>query len=100
MVVFGLSQFVPGERALFFLRGKPTAAGIVGMAQGKRPMRLETTTGKWMIDRADHSGLSRVPMRTPASGVVTPSPIIDDAAGPQSLDDMRERIRTILKVRQ
>jgi hypothetical protein len=100
MVVFGMSQFVPGERALFFLRGKPAAASVVGMAQGKRPMRREEATGRWMINRADHSGLGRVQMTPPMSSAVTPTPVIDDGAAPQSLDDMRERIRTILKVKQ
>jgi hypothetical protein len=101
MVVFGMSQFVPGERALFFLRGKPAAASVVGMAQGKRPMRREAATGRWMIDRADHSGLGRVQMTPPMSTAVTPTPpVTDDGAAPQSLDDMRERIRTILKVKQ
>src|SRR6266700_3066844 len=101
MVVFGLSQFVPGERALFFLRGQATGAAVVGMAQGKRQMHREIPTGKWIIDRADYSGLGRVPLKTPASGVtVTASPAIDDGAAPQPLDDMRERIRTILKVKQ
>jgi len=35
MVVFGLSQSVPGERALFFLRGKPSAAGDIRSVSGK-----------------------------------------------------------------
>jgi hypothetical protein len=99
MVVFGLSQFVPGERTLLFLRGKATAAGVVGMAQGKRPMRRDPGTGKWMIDRADHAGLSRVPARTSSSA--TPAPlVVDDADGPSSVDDMRVRVREILKVKQ
>jgi hypothetical protein len=99
MVVFGLSQFVPGERTLVFLRGKTSAAGVVGMAQGKRAMRRDLATGKWMIDRADHAGLSRVPARISSSG--TPAPLIpDDIDGPSSLDDMRLRVREILKVKQ
>jgi len=99
MTVFGISQFVPGERTLVFLRGKATAAGVVGMAQGKRPMRRDASTGKWMIDRADHAGLSRVPARISSSG--TPAPlVVNDADGPSSLDDMRVRVREILRVKQ
>lgn len=99
MVVFGLSQFAPGERTLVFLRGKTSATGVVGMAQGKRAMRRDLATGKWMIDRADHAGLSRVPARISSSG--TPAPLaVDDSDGPSSLDDMRVRVREILKVKQ
>jgi hypothetical protein len=106
MVVFGLSQFVPGERTLLFLRGKPTAASVVGMAQGKRPMRRNATSGQWMIDRADYAGLGRVVPKPQPAAVATPAtpatpvaPIrsIDDADGPRSLDDMRGRIRQLLK---
>jgi hypothetical protein len=89
MVVFGLSQFTPGERTVVFLRGKPSAAGVVGMAQGKRSMRRDSASGQWMVDRADHAGLGRVaadPHATPAA-----------ADGPCSLDEMRGQIRQILK---
>jgi hypothetical protein len=99
MVVFGLSQFVPGERTLVFLRGKASAAGVVGMAQGKRAVRRDVASGKWMVDRADHAGLSRVPARTSTAG--TPAPLLnEEAEGPASLDDMRVRIREILKAKQ
>jgi hypothetical protein len=113
MVVFGLSQFVTGERTLLFLRGKTTAAGVVGMAQGKRPMRRDASTGQWMIDRADQTGLGRVALRPATAGATTPVPtptipattpstspsIMDDADGPRSLDDMRIRVRQILKAK-
>jgi hypothetical protein len=40
-----------------------------------------------------------VPIKTPASGAtVTATPVVDEGAAPQSLEAMRERIRTILKV--
>jgi hypothetical protein len=99
MVVFGLSNFAAGERTLVFLRGKATAASVVGMSQGKRAMRRDTGTGKWTIDRADHAGLSRVPARISSSG--TPVPLVaDNADGPCSLDEMRVRIRELLKAKQ
>jgi hypothetical protein len=90
MVVFGLSQFTPGERALFFLRGRPAGAGIVGMAQGKRPMRRDASSGQWMVDDADRSGLQ----------LVTPTPAIPSTGheqGPRLLDEMRGQVRQILK---
>jgi hypothetical protein len=94
MVVFGLSQFTPGERTLVFLRGKTSFAGVVGMSQGKRPMRRDTTTGRWMVGAADHAGLERVPAnRTAAS-----APAEIDV--PRPLDEMRGRVQQILKAQQ
>ena len=62
-------------------------------------MRRDASTGKWMIDRADHAGLSRVPARISSSG--TPAPlVVNEADGPFSLDDMRVRVREILRVKQ
>lgn len=89
MVVFGLSQFTPGERTMVFLRGKPSSAGVVGMAQGKRSMRRDAASGQWMVERADHAGLGRVA----ADGRATPAP----ADARCSLDEMRGQIRQILK---
>jgi hypothetical protein len=60
MTVFGMSQFSPGERALVFLRGAPTAASVVGMAQGKRLVRRDTATGRWMVHAPDRAGASFV----------------------------------------
>jgi hypothetical protein len=90
MVVFGLSQFTPGERTLVFLRGKPGAAGVVGMAQGKRPMRRDSTSGQWMVDGPDHAGLQLV---TP--GGTARSTAASDT-GPRPLEEMRGQVRQIL----
>ena len=106
MVVFGQSQFALGERTLVFLRGKPSGAGVVGMAQGKRPMRRDTASGQWMIDGADHTGLHLVtptaPASTPARALsstpAAPLPALDSR--PRTLDEMRGQIRQILKAQQ
>src|SRR5437763_15898426 len=41
MTVIGMPRFTPGERALVFLRGPLDRAGVVGLAQGKRALRLD-----------------------------------------------------------
>jgi len=55
MVVFGLPPFSPGERALVFLQGAPGGAHVVGMAQGKRPVRRDLATGRWMVHAPDRA---------------------------------------------
>jgi hypothetical protein len=90
MVVFGLSRFVPGERALLFLRGSPAQAGVVGLTQGKRPMRRDTATGSWLVDAPDRSGVKLV---MPAPTNRTPAPI-DYRSRP--LDEMRTEIKRMV----
>jgi hypothetical protein len=83
MKVFGLSQFTPGERALVFLRGAPGAASVVGLAQGKRPLRRDVTTRRWMVNAPDRSGMALV-RPTPAA------PVLDARLRP--LDDLRVEV--------
>jgi hypothetical protein len=87
MTVFGIPQFTPGERGLFFLRGTPAAAGVVGMAQGKRPMLRDATSGKWTVGVASGAGLERMPLKGAPTTV----------EGPRSLDEMRGQVQQILK---
>ncbi|HVX95971.1 MAG TPA: hypothetical protein VHK47_13760 [Polyangia bacterium] len=104
MTVFGMSQFTPGERALVFLRGTPTAASVVGMAQGKRLVRRDASTGRWMVHAPDRAGASFV--RVPARGGATPAP---SASGPsksgtppvfetrlRGLDELRAEVRGLM----
>lgn len=93
MVVFGLSRFVPGERALLFLRGTPVRAGVVGMAQGKRPLRRDGTTGRWIVDGPDRSGVEL--MSPPTAPRTIP---IDYHARP--LDDLRAQVRELLRAKK
>jgi hypothetical protein len=81
--VFGLTEWASGERALVFLRGAPTGASVVGMAQGKRVMTRDATTRRWMVRAANRSGAAFV-RTTPAT------PAIDARIRP--LDDMRAEI--------
>jgi hypothetical protein len=90
MVVFGMTRFTPGERALVFLRGAPTAASVVGMAQGKRAVRRDEGTGRWMVHAPDHAGASFV-RTTPAT---TSSPVFEMRA--RALDDLRTEVRGLV----
>jgi hypothetical protein len=94
LVVFGMSRFNAGERALVFLHGTPDQAAVVGMAQGKRPMRRDSTSGRWMVyspDRAGASFVRPVPAPKPQPGAV---PVLDTRV--RVLDDVRTEIRDLL----
>ena len=89
MTVFGMSHFSPGERALVFLRGEPTAASVVGMAQGKRLVRRDTATGRWMVHAPERAG---------ASFVLAPgtsrAPVFESRL--RGLDDLRAEVRGLV----
>jgi hypothetical protein len=70
MTVTGLSTFVPGERTLVFLRGPANRAQVVGMTQGKRPVRFEAASKRWMVAPPDLRSATLV--KPPATGVVAP----------------------------
>jgi hypothetical protein len=90
MKVFGLTQFTPGERALVFLRGAQTGAAVVGMAQGKRLLRRDVTTKRWMVLAPDRSGAMFVPPKATTSA----APVFDPRQRP--LDDLRVEIRDLV----
>jgi len=91
MTVFGMSHFTPGERTLVFLRGTTGAAGVVGMAQGKRPMTRDAASGKWTVGLSNSAGLERV---SPTGNKPSTSPATEV---PRSLDDMRGQVQQILR---
>jgi hypothetical protein len=95
MTVFGMSQFTTGERALVFLRGTPTAASVVGMSQGKRLVRRDAATGRWMVHAPERAGASfvRAPGSASAPGGSKP-PVID--ARLRGLDDLRAEVRGLI----
>jgi hypothetical protein len=65
MTVVGMPRFVAGERSLLFLHG----GLVVGMGQGKRLLRWESTSKTWFAEAQDVSG---VVVRT-ASGTSRPA---------------------------
>jgi len=97
MVVFGMSQFRAGERSLIFARGPVSAASVVGMSQGKRMLRREDPTGRWIVDAPDTSGVKLVrpqPQMSPAT------PVPPAVVRVRPLGELREEVRGILKARQ
>jgi hypothetical protein len=55
MQVQGQASFTAGERAVFFLRGDEQACAVVGLGQGKRPLRFDASARSWMVDPGDRS---------------------------------------------
>src|SRR5436190_14153070 len=53
MTVTGLSAFAPGERALLFLTGTTQNAHVLGMSQGKRAVRFDTSSQRWIVHAPD-----------------------------------------------
>ena len=87
--VHGMTRFVPGERAVVFLTGRPEHASVVGMAQGKRIVAREAATGRFVVHAPDKAGATFI-RSTPASGS---SPVFDLRARP--LDDLRADVRAL-----
>jgi hypothetical protein len=87
--IHGMTRFVPGERAVVFLSGRPDRATVVGMAQGKRIVRRDDATGRFLVHAPDRAGATFI-RSTPAS---TPSPVFELHARP--LDDLRADVRAL-----
>ena len=89
MTIAGMPRFTPGERALVFLRGPADRASVVGMAQGKRAVRPEAGTGRWMVSAPDRAGADFV-RTTPAAA----APVFELRARP--LADLRAEVRALV----
>jgi hypothetical protein len=87
--VHGMTRFSPGERAVVFLRGTAERAHVVGMAQGKRVVRRDSTSGRFVVYAPDRAGAVFVGT-TPASGT---SPVFNMPARP--LEDLRTDVRAL-----
>jgi hypothetical protein len=87
--VHGMTRFVPGERAVVFLAGRADHASVVGMAQGKRQVRLDTATGRFLVHAPDRAGATFI-KTTPASAT---APVFENRARP--LDDLRTDVRSL-----
>ena len=110
MTVTGLSTFSRGERALVFLRGAATNARVLGLGQGKRPMRLESTSGKWMVSRPNmHQATLVKPHAITPAPKTSGAPVAGDAASKaapivpaadsthdRGLDELRSEVKSLL----
>jgi hypothetical protein len=94
MTVFGMSQFTPGERALVFLRGTPSAASVVGMSQGKRLVRRDATTGRWMVHAPARQGASFVRAPGSTTSPTSTPPVFETRL--RGLDDLRTEVRGLV----
>jgi len=88
MTVFGMSQFTTGERALVFLAGPLEHARVVGMAQGKRIVKKDLSTGRWMVKVPDRSGAAFVRPNPTAR-----SPVFETRA--RTIEDLRAEIKAL-----
>jgi hypothetical protein len=84
MTVIGMPRFSVGDRALLFLQN----AGVVGMGQGKRPLRWDESSQRWMVDAGNATGVIRVDGQGKIRAQARPAP--------ESLDSLRSRVQAIL----
>jgi hypothetical protein len=85
MTVVGVASFSVGERALLFLEH-----GIVaGLGQGKRSLRWDESSKRWMVGPADTSSAVHINRQ----GQIRTAP----NTRPESLDDLRAKVRALLE---
>jgi hypothetical protein len=84
VTVVGMPTFSPGERALLFLH----KASVLGMGQGKRPLRWDPTGKRWLASPADTSAAVQIDRR----GQVRAA----RQSEPETLDSLRARVRALL----
>jgi hypothetical protein len=69
-----------------FLVGPLDHARVVGMSQGKRIVKKDVTTGRWMVNVPDRAGAAFV---RPNPGA--PSPVFETRA--RTIEDLRAEIK-------
>jgi hypothetical protein len=89
--VDGMPRFVAGERTLVFLHGPPDRATVVGLTQGKRPLRRDPASGRWMVRGADRAGADFVRLRP--AGPAPAAPVADSRERP--LDELRAQVSAL-----
>jgi hypothetical protein len=85
MRVHGLPAFRTGERAVMFLGA---SGSLVGLGQGKRPLRFDGAARRWMVDGGDRTAAFVSGPR----GEIRPA----GAEASLSLDEMRTRVRRLV----
>ena len=83
--VEGQPGFFSGERAVLFLEGPADNCRLVGLGQGKRLMRLDSATARWMADPGDRSSAVSLDGRGGFAHVAV--------EGPLPLNQLRSRVR-------
>jgi hypothetical protein len=85
MTVVGMPTFSVGERALLFLQH----ARVVGLGQGKRPLRWDPTSKGWFAEPGDATGVVRIGRHGQMRAAET-SPR-------ESLDSLRAKVRALVE---
>ena len=88
MRVHGMPSFALGEKTVLFLAGQ-AAPRVVGMSQGKRPLRWDGMAKRWEAEGAEHSAV----VRRDSQGRLQAA-LAEPAAG---LDEFRQRVRALVK---
>lgn len=99
MTVTGLSTFTPGERALVFLRGTTASAHVLGLSQGKRLVRYETASKKWLVHAPDlrQTTLVKPPVASPVHGTSAAQTVRAlPGVRETGLDDFRAEVKALL----
>lgn len=90
--VDGMPRFAPGERTLVFLHGPPDRATVVGLTQGKRPLRRDPTSGRWMVRGPDRAGADFVRLRPATPAVASPA-VVDARERP--VEELRAQVQSL-----
>ena len=92
MRVHGMPSFTAGERAVLFLRGPASQPqSVVGMGQGKRGMRFDSASKRWMVDGGDRSAAVNLDLKGRPHAAAPDQPL--------PLDELRRRVSTMVKAR-
>lgn len=84
MTVLGMPRFSVGEHAVLFLQ----RSSVVGMGQGKRPLRWDSLKKQWLVENANAAGAVHLDRQAKIRAAV--------AAPPETLDSMRDKVRALL----
>lgn len=88
MTVFGMPTFLPGEKSLLFLQGSGHRH-VVGMAQGKRPLRWDGQGKRWLVDSPDTTDTVQAgPGKKLRHAQLIP---------PTTLDSLRRQVQALLE---
>jgi hypothetical protein len=85
MTVVGMASFSVGERTLLFL----DHGIVVGLGQGKRPLRWDQSSKRWLVETADASSTVQINRR----GQIRAT----QASAAESLDGLRAKVRALLE---
>ena len=88
MTVYGMPTFSVAERALLFLQRSAQRRVVVGMSEGKRPLRWNSVNNQWLVDGPDLTNAVEVAPNGRFRRTVVPPPL--------QLDTMHAQIRALV----